>query len=423
MDEYFLQFLWKFQKFDTPALTLTNGSKLLVFKPGFQNEHSGPDFHEASLKIDDLTWSGSVEVHYKSSDWARHQHQKDRAYENVVLHVVWTHDQEVTLDGGPIPTLEMSKFVSDNLERDYKKYINQPETIRCAAMLPGIADIQMSSMLDRATTSRLQQKSELVLSQLAACEGDWEEATYRVLARNFGFKTNADPFGQLAVSLPYHLLRKHHGQELQVFALIFGMAGFLEGEVDEYHAGLKREFAFLSRKYQLSPRLVQHHWKTARMRPANFPSVRLAQFAALICHNSQLFATLIGLSRLSEMVGFVRKELPAYWQQHLDFGKPITRKSQIGKSSIDNLVINSLTPILGAYSKYLDEPSYLDRAQGILEEVPAEVNSITKKWAAHGIKPKNAADTQGLIFQYQSLCTNKKCLHCNIGISILNPSK
>jgi len=420
MDEFFLQFLWKFQKFNSQTLTLTDDQSLIVFQPGFQNEHSGPDFREAKLKIDEITWSGSVEIHYKSSDWIRHNHSKDKAYENVILHVVWIHDQEIAVKGSQLPTLQLSDFVSQDLETTYRKYINQPETIRCADQLSNIPQIQMSTLLDRSLASRLEQKSQLVLDTLREVGEDWEETTYRMIGRNFGFKTNAEPFERLMASMPYSILRKHLHRPEQVHALIFGMAGFLEEVTDQYSESLQAEFDFLKKKYNLSPQLMRHHWKFARMRPANFPTVRLAQFAAMIQGNNQLFARLIGSENLKDIQEMIRQPLPEYWQEHYDFGKVSTRSQKIGKSSLENVIINSLAPVLAAYSKYLDEISYLEKAQTLLEQLPAEKNSIIKKWDAVGVASQHAADSQALIYQYREFCTKKRCLNCNIGISILN---
>ncbi|MEQ8583538.1 MAG: DUF2851 family protein [Marinoscillum sp.] len=423
MDEYFLQFLWKFQKFASKELVLSNGSSLTVFQTGHQNHDSGPDFLEAKIKIDDLTWSGSVEIHYKSSDWKRHNHQTDRAYENVILHVVWINDGEILIDQEPIPTLEMSRYVSANLEQEYRRYINQPEVIRCGPGLSDIPQIQVSAMIDRAVASRLQEKSIRVLETLEQQGGDWEETAYQTLARDFGFKTNADAFQKLASSLPYHIIRKHAGKELQVYALVFGMAGFLEDPVDEYQENLRNEFEFLSKKFQLHRMLDRHHWKHSKMRPANFPSVRLSQFAAFLAQENQLLASLLNISGLKEAIGFLQKNLPDYWKSHFDFGKTTNKSPRIGTKSIENIVINSLAPVLGAYSKYLDEVVYLERAQHILEQLPPESNHVIKKWIDKGVTPGNGAETQGLIYQYQSFCVQKKCLRCNIGMSILNPPK
>lgn len=421
MDEYFLQYLWNFQKLDSQALVLTDGSKLSVFTTGYQNHDSGPDFLEAKIKIDDLTWSGSVEIHYKSSDWIRHHHHTDKAYENVVLHVVWKHDTEITINDKPIPTLALSDYVGAEIENAYRHYINQPHTIRCADQVIKIPQIQVTAMLDKALAARMKQKAEQVLAILADAEGDWEETAYRVIAKTFGFKTNQESFIKLSSTLPYSVLRKYCGNEQQVYALVFGMAGYLDDPVDSYQQQLHEEFKYLSKKHQLQPHLMKHHWKQARMRPANFPTVRLAQFAAMLTHTPKLFVYLLEISDIKSAQSLLGKPVSDYWTSHFNFGKPSTRKMKLGTSSLNILIINAITPILTAYSKYIDEVSYVEQAQKILEALKPESNHIVDQWATCSIKPKNAADSQGLIYQYNELCKRKKCLLCNIGMAILKP--
>lgn len=423
MDEYFLQFLWKFQKFQTLPLTLTNGQGLTVFHPGHQNHHSGPDFQESKIKIDDMIWSGSVEVHFRSSDWARHGHGEDKAYQNVILHVVWQHDQEVIENGEPLPTLVLKDFVDLHLEQAYRNYINQPTPILCNRSLPNIGSIQISSMIDRSVAARLQEKSKAVQAVLETTGGDWEETSYRILARNFGFKVNSEPFETLARSLPYKILRKHTGQEQSVYALIFGMAGLLETSDDAYQQSLIREFEYLRQKYQLTPVLMKHHWRFAKMRPANFPTVRLAQLAALLHQNPQLFSRIISVNDLSAAIQLVQLPPASYWQKHFDFGKPSNHLIKIGKTSVINVIINSVVPVLTAYSKYLDDVSLLEKAYTLLESMPAEDNHILQIWKKNNIIPENAAESQALLYQYHAYCTKKKCLRCNIGLSILNSAE
>ncbi|MFT4834512.1 MAG: hypothetical protein ACI83W_001830 [Marinoscillum sp.] len=420
MDEYFLQYLWKFQKFNTKALKLTNGQSLTVFNTGYQNHHSGPDFHEAKIKIDDLLWSGSVEIHYHASDWIRHQHQTDRAYENVVLHVVWIADREIILENSPIPTLELKNIVSEQLATEYSKYINQPDTIRCGTQLSSISQIEKRAMLDRAIASRLETKSSKIMAVISSNGGDWEEGSYRILSSGFGFKTNTPAFELLTQSLPYSIVRKFYNKPMEMEALIFGMAGFLASDEDPYQTQLKDVFEFQKRKHNLNPTLQRHHWKHSKMRPANFPSVRLAQFAAFLVQNQSIFQNLIALDDTKKMQEMIGKPLSEYWQFHFDFGTPSKSKLGIGTKSIELLMINSTIPLLVAHSKYIDDQEFLERALVILEDLPAERNHILDKWNDLGVKAENAADSQALIEQYNSNCSHRKCLQCNIGMVILN---
>ncbi|WP_258098785.1 DUF2851 family protein [Marinoscillum pacificum] len=421
MDEYFLQYIWNFQKFNSNELSLTNGSVMNVFVPGYQNSDSGPDFKEAKIKIDDLTWSGSVEVHFKSSDWYKHNHQEDRAYENVILHVVWKHDQEVLINGNPIPTLELMSYVLENVELAYKHYINQPSTIRCSDQIGEIAELQIISMIDKALSDRLKVKSKAILEMLDQNNGDWEETAYQLLLKNFGFKINQEAFQTLSKSLPYSVIKKYKNKPIAIESLLFGMSGFLESPTDEYSNSLLTEFDYLKSKHNLIPILKKHHWNRSRMRPANFPTVRLAQLSSLLTNKSQLFAQLIELSDHKNAISFFQNSLSTYWEEHYDFSKPTKKPHPIGASAIDNLIINTVVPLIAAYGKYIDEVRYLDQAQAILEKIKPEKNHIIDKWKDAGVKCSNSYESQALIHQYNHWCKEKKCLQCNIGISILSP--
>lgn len=423
MDEYFLQYLWNFQKFNLNdnELALTDGSALLVFASGYQNMDSGPDFKEARIRINELVWSGSVEIHYKSSDWIRHYHQDDRSYDSVILHVVWHHDQEIYLQNRPLPTLELKTYVVDNVELAYRQYISQPRTIRCHEGLAKMSQLHVVSMMDKALSDRLKVKSKQVLELLQQNDGDWEETTYQLLLKNFGFKVNQEAFGRLSQALPYYVLKKYKGQPRAVDSLLFGMSGYLDEEVDDYSTLLADEFRYLASKHGLVTTLKKHHWNRSRMRPANFPSVRLAQLSGLLTHRTQLFAQLTQIDDYRTAAEFFKTPMASYWHQHYDFGKSTDRGYQLGSTAIDNLMINSLVPILAAYAKYLDESKYLERAQTILEKIAAEKNHIIDLWKDVGILPANSFESQALIHQYNHWCKEKKCLRCNIGISILSP--
>lgn len=420
MDEFFLQYLWRHQKLTTHKLVITSGEKLSVYHPGVQNEDAGPDFSEARLKIGTLNWYGAVEVHYKSSDWFRHGHENDPRYQNVILHVVWSADREVyTPDGKPIPVLELSHYVPENLDLEYQKYINQPDTIRCAHNLQQIKPIYVASMLDKAFAERLKEKTKRVISIAKSCDHDWEETAYRILARSFGFNTNSEPFERLAESLPYKILKKHLNQPQMVEALLFGQAGFLEHPKESYAASMQNDYNYLARKYRLVKVLSEFHWKFSKMRPAGFPTVRIAQFHAMILGNQHLFNHLISLHAVSGAIHLIKKPLAAYWEKHYNFGKATKKTYAIGDASIENIIINAVVPILGAYAKHVDNVSLLERAEKLLEQMKSEDNKYTRKWKDAGIVSRNAKDSQALLYQYQHYCKRKRCLQCSIGISII----
>jgi hypothetical protein len=423
MDEYFLHYLWQYQKFKHLPLHTVEGESISVIKVGFHNHNSGPDFLEAKVKINDIEWSGSVEIHFKSSDWIQHKHDKDEAYANVILHVVWTHDQEILHrdSQAAISTLEISKFVDHNLTESYRSYINQPQAILCASKLNNLPSIKTMMMLDHAATERLESKADVVLTIFRETGEDWEETAYRLLGKNFGFSVNKEAFATLTQSLPFKVIQKHIDHPKQVFALIFGQAGFLEKESDEYTFGLKQEFDFLRYKYQLRSSLSRVEWKFSKLRPANFPTVRLAQFATLITQQRGLFGFFTQEQDLKHIIAKLSVKPTGYWAKHYDFGKKLESGNQnLGRSSIENILINTVAPLLTAYAKTIDETKYIQQAIDMLSQLKPEQNRITKQWATNGIRPESAYQSQALLQQYNEYCVKKKCLHCNIGISILH---
>jgi hypothetical protein len=421
MDEQFLHYIWKFQKFNTKNLQLTEGGNLTVFNQGNHNHDSGPDFEEARIKIDEIEWAGQVEIHINSSDWLKHGHQKDTTYESVILHVVWNDDQQVQINGSPVPTLELKNRVDLELLSKYESHLDAKEEILCASQLSSIDSITITSMLDKALSERLEQKARIILSVLEETKNDWDEAFYRTLASNFGFSVNKEAFHKLSSSLPFKLLKKYTHHQESIEALLFGQAGFLATEGDKYHSALKKEFEYLCSKHELKGSLSKSEWKFGKMRPANFPSVRLSQFASLISQNPHLFSNLLEVKNVKEFILAINCSLPDYWVEHYDFGKVKKKKSmKVGETTFHNIIINTLAPVLAAYSKYTGDQQYMDRALDLLEYLPKEVNRITKKWISVGQVPKTSFDSQAQIQLYKNYCQPHKCLSCNIGVALLS---
>ena len=423
MQEAFLHFLWQYQNFTDFQLKTTEGQSVKVLKIGFLNSNAGPDFLDARLLINDIEWVGHVEIHLKASDWFVHGHQQNPAYQNVILHAVWEADKPILHpDGSAIPTLLLQPIANLDLINRFENLVQNPNPIACASQFGTIDQIHKLSMLDKALITRLEQKAELVHQLLATTQNDWEETTYRLLAKNFGFKINADTFLKLAERLPLKILQKHRNNLQQIEALVFGVAGFLEEneQADEYWLGLKNEFAFLKAKYQLTDKILgKFEWKFLRLRPANFPTVRLAQFAKLIEQMSSLFSVFINTESSKAINQSLKVSQSAYWKDHFVFGKATDKVPSMGKSSVENLIINTVVPLLVAYSQSQDNPDFLDKAIELLENCPAEENFITNIWNDLGLKVKNAHDSQALIQQYNMMCTPKKCLRCNVGIALL----
>ncbi len=426
MSESFLHYLWQFQYFDKKELKTTAGEQLVIFNPGMLNGDAGPDFSQAKAKIDGIDWAGNVEIHIQSSGWMDHGHHLDQAYENVVLHVVWTEDKPVyRMDGSRIPTLELKERVDEKLIKEYTKLINQPSIIPCEHSFRSIDNLIKLSMVDKALMKRLEDKANRVNSLLAQNNGDWEETAYQLLAANFGFKVNKEPFVLLAKVLPYKIIQKHRDQLLQIEALLFGQAGFLIAKTkDEYITDLYNEYSFLSKKYSLSQsRMNPAQWKYLRLRPANFPTLRIAQFASMLQTKKSIFSQLIEAVGYKDLQRFFEITTSSYWQSHYRFGKKAEGiVPSFGESSTDVVIINTVVPLLVAYGKAKDDWSLVDKAVNILQQIPMEKNKIVTVWKNLGYSGKTAFDSQGLIELYQNFCQQRQCLNCAIGSSILKPA-
>jgi len=423
MNESFIHYLWQFQYFERDALSTADGEQLRVLKTGTPNTNAGPDFFNAKVNIDGIELIGNVEIHIKSSDWFAHHHEKDAAYNNVILHVVWENDIPVKQNGTSIPTLELKSKVDQSLLQQYKKLINSPTSIACEKSFPEVDDLVKLTMLDKALMQRLEKKANQVNELLKFNHNDWDETTYQLFARNFGFKVNADPFSQLSKALPYKVVQKQ-SSVLQVEALLFGQAGMLETKTkDEYISLLFREYHLLAQKYALyEQRLSASQWRFLRLRPANFPTLRIAQFAAMLFHTKNIFSQLISVGSYVGMQKIIEQNQSGYWQTHYRFGRKAKgRVAAFGEASVENVVINTVAPLLVAYGKYKDEQAFVDLAVELLQQLPAEQNKITKEWNDLGLKIKNAFDSQGSIELRNEFCEKRQCLNCNIGVALLKP--
>jgi hypothetical protein len=426
MNEAFLHYVWQFQYFDKKELSTTTGEPILIRKPGFLNSDAGPDFSNASVAIDGIDWAGTVEVHTQSSGWYEHRHDSDAAYENVVLHVVWEEDQPVhRKDGSRLPTLQLKGKVATELIRQYEKLIHHAGVIPCAPFFPKSESVIKLNMVEKALMKRLEQKSAQVNTVLNQNKGDWEETAYQLLAASFGFKVNKEPFMQLASALPYKIIQKHQHDARQAEALLFGQAGFLVTKTkDEYVTQLQAVWKFLSKKYfNGEPSLNAAQWKFLRLRPANFPSLRLAQFAALLVKHTSLFGTLTKAENVRDLRTFFEIAPSEYWRKHYRFGKKSKNElHRLGEASANLVIINTVIPLLVAYGKSIDQWSLVDRAVKFLHDIPHEKNKIVNIFRQLGYQPRSAFDSQGLMELYQQYCQRRQCLNCHIGASILKPT-
>jgi hypothetical protein len=425
VSEAFLHYIWQFQYFDKKELTTTTDERLSVFKPGILNHDSGPDFSNAKIQIGDMEWAGSVEIHLDASGWTEHGHHHDVAYENVILHVVWQEDKPIFRnDGSRIPTLALNNKVDQQLISEYRKLVNNPVEIPCQKSFQKIDHVVKASMIDKALMMRLETKANQISKLLNRNLGDWEETTYQLLAANFGFKVNQQSFQQLANVLPYKLIQKHRNQIKQIEAMLFGLAGFLVSKTkEEYVTELFTEYQFLAKKYSLQPnQLLVSQWKFLRLRPMNFPTLRIAQFASLVGNRSSLFVGLTEANSFKELEAYFKTDVSPYWQTHYRFGrKAKDGAGSLGDASIQLLIINTVLPLLVAYGRAKDDWAMVEKAVDFLQQVPSEKNKIITIWKNLGYTSKNAADSQGLIELYNNYCQRRACLNCSVGAAILKP--
>jgi len=427
MNESFILFVWQHQYFDKSELRTCQGENLMVLSAGYGNTDSGPDFMNARIRIGNIIWYGHVEIHLKSSDWIMHRHHRNAAYDNVILHVVWENDRPITrTDHSEIPTLELRQRTDLKLLDKYISLVNtgNPEIQpACHETLRFIPEVIYLSMLEATLITRLQKKAREILKILAQCKGDWEETTFRILCQNFGFKLNADAFMELGKSIPFKILKKHADNLFQIEALLFGQAGMLEADYqDQYARELQKEYSFLSVKYDLTHhRLNPVIWKFLRTRPANFPTIRIAQLAKFISSVPYIFSLFSETESSEHLMNILNASPSEYWQKHYTFDKLRSGSgAKVGKESINNILINTVVPIIAAVAVERDNEALMDRAIAFLEKIPGENNRITKMWNHIGLNLDHAGDTQAAIELFNSYCTKRLCLHCRIGLCIIN---
>lgn len=418
MTEALLQIIWQHSLYNPAALSTTAGEPVTIIFPGRRNTDAGPDFLEAKVRIGKTLLVGHIEMHINSSDWIKHGHTGDDAYKNIILHVVYNNDKEVTTSA---PTLQLSSHIPAHIISQYQHLVYAKATIPCAKDLPQVKEITKISWLSRLLAERWEEKLGDWQGLLDQTAGDWSNLLYWRTAANFGFKTNAAPFLMLAQSIPLNVLAKHRENLTQVEALLFGQAGILNTDfTDDYPNLLKKEYNYLQKKYKLEP-LPAHLWKFLRMRPANFPTIRIAQFAALIHSSVHLFSKIIEKATIKEITPLLDVTASTYWDTHFQFDEPEKKPlpKHLGTSSVHNIIINTIAPVKFLYAQQQGTHKQQEAALQLLETVPSEKNKITELWNSIGWKPENASQTQALLQLYNNYCSNKRCLECSIGLSIL----
>lgn len=425
MKEELLHYVWRLRKFDHTDLQTTDGLPIEILHPGEHNHNAGPDFLNARIRIGDTLWAGNVEMHLRASDWNRHGHSEDPAYKNVILHVVLDADTPIHHpEKRRLPCLTLKKRIPARLAKIYRKLLHNEHWIPCQHLFHQAPELTRQLWLDRLLVERLESRIQAMRELLQKNKNDWEATGYQLLIRSFGLNVNGVAFERLAASIPHRLLLRHRDRLFQIEALLFGQSGLLEHDyTDEYPQKLQQEYDFLRKKYGLQP-IEAALWKFSRMRPANFPTIRIAQLATLFYQSAHLFGKILAAQSIAEVEHMFALKLSNYWQDHYTFDKASARRHKsLGHSTIHLLVINTIAPLLFLYGKEKGDEQFKDRALRFLEDIKPEKNATIDQWKQLGLHPQSAYHTQALLQLKKYYCDEKKCLQCAIGHTILSASK
>lgn len=422
MQEDFLHYIWKYKKFQSYDLKTTSGDELVINTVGTHNQNSGPDFINAQIKIDEQLWAGNVEVHIKSSDWFLHNHETDKAYDNVILHVVWEDDTEVfRKDNSVIPTFELKERVNVEILNNYQKlFSKQGKWINCENDFAEVDDFILNNWLERLYIDRLERKAKEIEQSLEVSKNDWEAVLFKMLAKNFGLKVNGESFISVAKSVDFSIIRKTQSNQQTIEALLFGQAGLLIDNIEEsYYLNLQKDYHFLKQKFGLKNDFVLPI-KFFRLRPLNFPTIRLSQFSNLYHKHQNLFSKIIETNRLDDFYDLFTVSTSEFWKNHYTFKKESKPTAKVlTKSFIDLLLINTILPIKFCYAKQKDE--IIDEViVEIANAISSEKNSVTTAFNNLKKVSESALRSQALIQLKTEYCDKNKCLKCAIGSSFLN---
>ena len=417
--EELLHYVWKHKIFPLNELTTTTGQRLEIIDTGLSNRDAGPDFFNAKIKLNGVVWVGNIEIHTHSSDWFKHGHHQNPVYDNVILHVATHIDVEVHRSNGEsIPQMLLN--CPEHIRENFKELANTDQYPPCYRIIPSLSKLTIHSWMSALQMERFEQKNAHLIERLRFCNNHWEDAFFITLARNFGFSINADAFEEWAKHIPLRAIDKHRDNLFQVEAFFFGQAGIL-GDIDgdEYYLRLKREYEYLAHKFELSPMDVTR-WRFLRLRPNNFPHVRIAQLANLYHRSYGLLSQLMEKETLKEVRDLLRGGTSEYWLNHYTFGgcSPAYPKT-LSDSSLNLIIINTVVPFLYAYGIHRGKEKLCSRATAFLEGLKPENNYIIRMWSECGLKVSHAGDSQALIQLKKEYCDKKKCLYCRIGYEYL----
>ncbi|MDR0230896.1 MAG: DUF2851 family protein [Dysgonamonadaceae bacterium] len=419
--ESLFHYVWKHKLYNAESFSTSSGIPVLVIDQGIHNTHAGPDFFNAKIRLGNETWAGDVEMHLCSSDWVKHGHHTDKVYNSVILHVVENIDMEIQSENGhKIPQLVLQ--IPPKVKENYEYLLNRNTLIPCLCQIRDVPNLYLTDWLNALLIERLERKTNDLFKLLKDYKDGWGDVFYITLSRNFGFGINNDAFERLARNLPLRYVMKHKDSLLQVEALFFGQAGLLneDDDKDDYYRSLKKEYDFLRKKFKLNP-LESHIFKSLRIRPSNFPHIKIAQLATLVRTQESLFSKMLETDDIQSLRTLFIAELSEYWDTHYLFGKTSSeRKKIIGLSAQNAILINTVVPVLFTYGKIKRQPVLQERAIQLLESIKPECNYIVNEFAKVGIMPVHAGDSQALIQLQKEYCEKKKCVFCRIGHKLLS---
>ena len=429
--EQLLHYTWKHKLWPLHPLTTTDGRSVEVIDPGLYNRRDqGPDFFNAKVRIGDTLWVGNIELHQRSADWYLHGHDHDEAYNNVVLHVVGRADADVLNQRGesiPQMVLEVPEKVRDN----YEQLLRTDQYPPCYRIIPDLGALKVHSWLAALQTERLEQKTEAIAERAKRCGGSWEDAYFVTLARNYGFGLNGDAFETWALQVPLRAVGKHRDDLFQIEAIFMGQAGFLQAESipqrhraaaesDDYFLRLRNEYRYLQHKFSMQP-MDYSRWRFLRLRPQNFPHIRLSQLAQFYYERRANLSALLECETAEQLRELLQTHVTPYWETHYQFGVDSPRnEKRLSQASLTLLIINTAIPVLFALGRHRQKEVWCDRAFDILEQLRAEQNHITRMWQECGLEVKNAGDSQALIQLKREYCDRRDCLRCRFGYEYLS---
>ena len=427
--EQLLHYTWKHKLYPLKELTTSDGQRVEIVDPGLHNRNSGPDFFNAKIRIGSTMWVGNVEIHDKSSDWYQHGHDKDSRYDNVVLHVAAELDTEVMKSNGEyVPQLQLS--VPDDVLTHYDELQKTDEYPPCYKVIPHLSALIIHSWMAALQTERLEQKTEAIRKRAELCNGSWEDAYFVTLARNYGFGINGEVFEQWAYNIPLNAVAHHRDDLFQIEAIFMGQAGLLELDSipeyyqkdalnDGYFAKLRNEYQYLAHKFSMKP-IDFKLWRFLRLRPQNFPHIRISQLANLYYQQKAGLSQLIECETLDELKNVLKSQVTPYWETHYTFGSTSPKNEKhLSYGSINLLMINTAIPMLFAYGRHTTKEVLCDKAFDFLEQLKAENNHIIRMWQQVGLPVKTAGDSQALIQLKKEYCDKKECLRCRFGYEYL----